>query len=280
MPLKLPPGKKIAVNIGVDFDAQSVWMTSFGLNSPGYLSRGEYGAVVAAPRLLAELKRFDIKSTWFTPTHTMQTFPAQFEQVLAQGHEIGAHGCVHEKVGGMEAAAERALMEKQLALHEQIVGKRPRGYRSPSWDLTENTLGILEDNGFEWDSSLMGRDFEPYRPCNVTIRADGGNVFGPPSTKILEMPVSWLLDDFPVIEYVPRMNPGMSPPDVIRQRWMDHFDYAYDEVPNAAVFFTLHPQSIGKAPYIRMLRRLLEDISARSGVWFATMSEIHDCWED
>ncbi|RKP57817.1 polysaccharide deacetylase family protein [Pararobbsia silviterrae] len=280
MSLKLPQGKRIAVNIGVDFDAQSVWMTSFGLTSPGYLSRGEYGAVVAAPRLLAELNRFDIKSTWFTPTHTMQTFPRQFEEVLKNGHEIGAHGCVHEKVGGLSEEAERALMEKQLGLHQSIIGKRPRGYRSPSWDLTENTLTILEDHGFEWDSSLMGRDFEPYRPCNVTIREDGGNIFSEPSKKILEMPVSWHLDDFPVIEYVPRMNAGMSPPEVVLQRWLDHFTYAYEEVRNAAVFFTFHPQSIGKAPYIMMLRRLLEKISSYQGVWFATMSEIHDCWED
>ncbi|QGZ56377.1 polysaccharide deacetylase family protein [Paraburkholderia acidiphila] len=280
MPLKLPQGRKIAVNIGVDFDGQSVWMNSFGLTSPGYLSRGEFCAIVAAPRLLAELKRFDIKSTWFTPTHTMETFPAQFEAVLAHGHEVGAHGCVHEKVGGLSGEAERALMEKQLRLHERIVGKRPRGYRSPSWDLTENTLSILEDNGFDWDSSLMGRDFEPYRPSNVTLRDDGGNVFGPPSTKILEMPVSWHLDDFPAIEYVPRMNAGMAAPDVILGRWMDHFTYAYEEVPNAAVFYTLHPQSIGKAPYILMLRRLLERISSYGDVWFATMSEIHDCWVD
>ncbi len=72
----------------------------------------------------------------------------------------------------------------------------------------------------------------------------------------------------------------MSPPEVIQQRWLDHFDYAYEEVPNAAVFFTLHPQSIGKAPYILMLRRILERISSCQGVWFATMSEIHDRWND
>lgn len=279
MPLNLPSGMRVAVNIGVDFDAHSLWMGSYGFTTPGYLSRGEFGAEVGAPRLLKLFEKYDLKSTWCTPTHTMETFPNAFAAVVDAGHEIAAHGCVHEKIGTLKPDEERALMERQIRLHEKIVGKRPRGYRSPSWDFTESTLGILEDYKFSWDSSLMGRDLEPYRPRPVTVRDEGGNVFGPASP-VLEIPVSWLLDDFPALEFVPRLNAGLASNEVIYQRWKDHFDYAYHELKNASVILTVHPQSIGRAPNIMMLERLITYMQSHSGVWFATLSEICDAWSD
>ena len=44
MAIVLPPGKRIAVSIGADFDAHCLWMGTFGVTSPSYLSRGEFGA--------------------------------------------------------------------------------------------------------------------------------------------------------------------------------------------------------------------------------------------
>jgi peptidoglycan/xylan/chitin deacetylase (PgdA/CDA1 family) len=112
MALRLPPTCKIAVSLGVDFDAHSVWPGSFGIKTPGYLSRGEFGAEVGAPRLLELFKKYEIRTTWFTPTHTMETFPASFESVMEHGHEIGAHGCLHERIattrGERRACATRA----------------------------------------------------------------------------------------------------------------------------------------------------------------------------
>lgn len=150
MTLHLPDDKKIAVNIGADFDAHSVWMGTFGLTSPGYLSRGEFCAEVGVPRLLQLFERYGIRGTWFTPGHTMETFPATFDSIMAAGQEIAAHGCFHERVPKLDCDEERRLMARQLEQHVKIVGKQPRGYRSPAWDFTEHTLSILEENGFEW----------------------------------------------------------------------------------------------------------------------------------
>lgn len=279
MPLHLPEGKRIAVNIGADFDAHSVWMGTFGLTSPSYLSRGEFGAEVGVPRLLELFGRYGVRGTWCTPTHSMQTFPEAFEKVLAADQEIAGHGCFHEGVLKLEPDEERRLMALQLDLHQRLVGKRPRGYRSPAWDFTEHTLTILEENGFDWDSSLMGRDFEPYHPRPVDVRWEEGSVFGPPS-RLLEFPVSWFLDDFPPTEYVPRVSPGLGSADVLFERWKDHFDYAYARVPNAVLALTVHPQTIGRAHHILMLERLLEYMAGHDGVWFAPLSDIYDVWTD
>lgn len=279
MALELPVGYRLAVSIGVDFDGHSVWPAAFGVSSPGYLSRGDFCAEVGAPRLLNLFAKYGIRTTWFTPTHTMETFPKALEAILLKEHEIGAHGCLHEKIGHLEEAAERALMARQLALHETFVGKRPRGYRSPSWDFSPNTLRILEDCGFDWDSSLMGRDFEPYHPRPVTLRDHGGSIFGAPS-RILEIPVSWLLDDFPAFEYVPRVTVGLASTEIVYQRWKDHFDYALQEVPGGVIALTVHPQCIGRAPQIMMLERLIAYMAGHSGVWFAPISEIRDTWRN
>jgi peptidoglycan/xylan/chitin deacetylase (PgdA/CDA1 family) len=279
VPLKLPEGKRIAVNIGADFDAHSVWMGTFGLTSPSYLSRGEFGAEVGLPRVLSLFERYGVQGTFCTPAHSMITFPDAFRTILDAGQEVAAHGCFHEAVPKLDLDTERRLMETTLKQHEQHVGKRPRGYRSPAWDFTESTMSLLEEFGFEWDSSLMGRDFEPYHPRPVTVGWEEGNTFGSPSP-ILEIPVSWYLDDFPAVEYIPGVNAGLGSTEVIFERWRDHFDFAYENVPNAVLAITVHPQTIGRAHHIRMFERFIEHMSTRDGVWFATLSDVYDCWSD
>ena len=70
-----PEGKKIGLSLTFDFDAASVWMESFGKKSPVYVSRGEYGAVVGVPRILALLDKYNLKTTFFVPGHTADTYP-------------------------------------------------------------------------------------------------------------------------------------------------------------------------------------------------------------
>lgn len=279
MPLMLPPGKRLAVSIGSDFDAQCVWMGTFKSVSQSHLSRGEFGALVGVPRLLELFEAHSVRTTWCTPTHTLQTFPAACASILEHGHEIAAHGVYHETITQLEPSEERRLLELQIEQHEQFVGSRPRGYRSPAWDVTAHTLDLLEEFGFAWDSSLMGRDFEPYHPRVVTgLDRENGNTFGPES-RILEIPVSWYLDDFPALENLPR-SVGMQSTDVVLQRWIDHFTFAYERCPGGVLALTVHPQTIARAHHFMMFERFLAHVADRDGVWFATLSEIADCWSE
>ena len=199
--------------------------------------------------------------------------------MLESGHEVSAHGCWHEPIPKLAPDEEQRLLDLQIAQHEKYVGKRPRGYRSPAWDFTDHTLGFLEAAGFEWDSSLMGRDFEPYRPRPIVLDFEHGNQFGPAST-VVEFPVSWHLDDFPATEFIPGMNVGMESPETIYQRWKDHLDFAYDRVPNGVVSITVHPQAIGRAQYILMFERFLRYASSLDGIWFTNLSALLAHWTD
>ncbi len=277
--LVLPTGCVAALNVGIDFDAQSVWLGAFGLTSPGYMSRGEFGAEDGVPRLLKLLDRLSLRSTWFVPGHTLMTFPRQCNRILGAGHEIAAHGCYHETLGQLEAGVERHLMERQLEQHLEIVGLRPRGYRSPAWDFTTETMGLLEEFGFDWDSSLMGREFLPYHPRPVTVSLESGNSFGTPSS-LLEIPVSWHTVDWETTEFVPGVSAGLGSADLLLRRWLRILTYAREREPGGVVTVTLHPQAIGRAYYMLMLEDFLQHSVGVGDVWIATSSEICDAWTD
>ncbi|MED0702510.1 polysaccharide deacetylase [Aeribacillus composti] len=271
--VKLPKGKRVAVNIGCDFDAQSIWIGSFNLTSPAYMSRGEFGAEVGAPRLLKLFDKYGIKTTWFIPGHTVDTFTDICKEVAARGHEIGHHGYVHENPTTMSYEEEDKIMQMGLESLAKI-GVKPRGYRSPYWDFSPNTLSILEKYGFKYDSSLMGNDLHPYWPRSVEVNADKANVFLKEST-ILEIPVSWYLDDFPQVEYITGIQEGQRPAQDIFERWASIFDYACDQEEGACFVLTTHPQTIGRAHMIQMLEKLIQYMESR-GAWFATLGEIYD----
>ena len=223
--IRLPEGKKVAVSLGMDFDAQAIWDGSFDLLSPAYMSRGEFGAEVAAPRILDLLDKYNLKITWFIPGHTADTFPDICKEIVRRGHEIGHHGYVHENPTKQPYEQEKKVMEMGLESLARIGAPRPTVYRSPYWDFSPNTLNILEEYGFKYDSSLMGNDLFPYYPRPVETHSDRANVFGEPS-KVLELPVSWFLDDWPQCEYLTGGQEGQRPAQDIFDRWASIFDYA------------------------------------------------------
>lgn len=279
MALTMPEGKRLAVSLGPDFDAHSVWIGTFRSTSQTDLSRGEFGAEVGVPRLLETFARYGITTTWSIPTHTMQTFRAATDLIAVAGHEIAAHGVYHEYVPKLDLDEERRLLELQVRQHDQLLGSRPRGYRSPALDVTDHTLDLLAEYGFEWDSSLMGRDFTPYHPRMVTnIDRELGNTFGPPST-VLEFPVHWTLDDFPELESF-KGNAMMQSNQAVLERWKDSFDFAYERCTGGLMTWALHPQTIGRAHNLVMLERFLDHVVDHEGVWFPTLSQVYDAWTD
>jgi peptidoglycan-N-acetylglucosamine deacetylase len=277
--VQLPPGKKIAVNLGTDFDAQCLWLGAFNKPSPSYMSRGEFGAEVGVPRLLELYDRFNVTTSWFTPGHTVDTFPDACKRIRDAGHEFGHHGYYHENPTKISPDTEERLIDLALQTFDKQLGLRPTGYRSPYWDYSDSTLDLVEKFGFKYDSSLMGRDLVPYRPRRWQVRWEQGNVAGKASN-VLEIPVSWYLDDFPPLAYVTGIQPGMQDTETIYRRWKDIFDYGYERVENPVYVSCVHPQIIGQAHHMLWYERLIQYIASKDGVWFATCDQIADAWVD
>jgi peptidoglycan-N-acetylglucosamine deacetylase len=253
-PASWPGGARVAVLLSFDVDNETVHGLRDGEVSIGPLSQGEYGHRVALPRVLRLLERKGIPASFFFPAWSLKIAPQQAALVDASGmHEIAAHGWIHERNAGLDAATERRLLEQAVATITEITGRRPVGYRAPSWNLSPATLSIVRDLGFLYESSLMADD-GPYE-----ILADGQ------PTGMVEIPVEWILDDAPLLN--PRGQSYTAPRDIM-QVWIDEFDGAWEE--RTMFVLTMHPHVIGHRSRIVALEGLIDHIQAKGGAWFAT----------
>jgi len=268
------------VCLSFDFDAISLWLGPFKAQSPSMISRGEFG-VIGARRVLDLLDRFGIRATWFIPGHTADTYPSAVEDIVKRGHEIGHHGYCHENPVALEQPKERKILEMGLESLERVTGKRPIGYRSPSWDLSPNSIDLLLEYGFVYDSSMMGNDFSPYW-CRQGDQYDleSKYKFGKP-VELLEMPVTWGLDDFPFFEYVSLPNklyPGLRSPEQVFDIWMGDFDYMRTNIPNGVFILTMHPQVIGRGHRMLFLEKILTYMNS-TGIRFMRMIDYVQEWK-
>ena len=261
-----------------DFDAVSGYIAQ-GQRSPTPISRGEFG-LVGAERILALLQRHGIAATWFIPGHTIETYPAMSVRIAEAGHEIGHHGWTHMTPVTMSRDEEEAGLQRGTDAIVKLCGRKPRGYRSPAWDLSENTIELLVSRGFLYESSMMGNDYTPYfaRTGDV-IALEEPMVLGP-ETSLVEMPISWTLDDYPHFEYVRNKQysmPGLMPAGGVLQNWVDDFDYMTRTMEWGALTYTCHPFVIGRGHRMLMLERLIDALKGM-GATFLTMEDAVRAW--
>ena len=256
-----------------DFDAQSGFI-SRGLTTPTSLSRGEFG-IVGAARILELLKSHDIRSTWFIPGFTIETYPAVCEAVAHAGHEVAHHSWAHIAPANQTREQEEEDMIRANDAIKKLVGTSARGYRSPAWDHGVNTIELLLAHGFQYDSSLMGGDYRPYRARLGDVVELGKPLGFGQETSLIEMPISWTLDDHPHFEFMRLPNlvmPGLQSPRTVLQGWLDEFLYMKKSVEWGVLTYTMHPYVIGRG--FRMLH--LEELVARlvkEGAVFMTLQE-------
>ncbi len=144
--------KDIKAVFGVDVDAVGGWLGSYGgEDCPSDIQRGMFAGEVGTPRLLKLFAKHEIKTTWFIPGHSIETFPRETELIVAGGHEIGAHGYWHENPVAMTPTQEEAVIDKSIELIEKVCGRRPRGYVAPWWEMSPATASLLLKNGFKYD---------------------------------------------------------------------------------------------------------------------------------
>lgn len=251
-----PGGARCAVALSFDADHETLALRDNRL-SPAELARGEYGARVGIPRILSLLAEYNTHATFFVPAVSALLHPTEIPHYRDGGHEIGVHGWIHERSAQLRATEEYELTARAIDVLEEQSGERPVGIRTPSWDFTNATLGILQRLGIRYDSSLMADDY-PYE-----LLGDGER------TGIVEIPVDWARDDFPYFDIDVRAGalPRMTPDDV-SDIWREEFDAAYRD---RGVFeLTMHPHIIGHHSRLAVLRNLLDYISSFPRVWFTT----------
>jgi peptidoglycan-N-acetylglucosamine deacetylase len=253
-------GARCAVALSFDSDHETNELRDGG-KSIGRLCWGQYGNRVGVPRILRLLAGHGVKATFYVPAVAALIHPDEQRRVIAEGHEIGIHGWIHELNSVLPYAAERELMLRSADTLEKITGKRAVGLRTPSWDFSPNTLRLEKELGLAYDSSLMA-DEDCYE-----LLLDGE------PTGIVELPVEWVRDDavYFMMNRFSTLRPYTPPGDVL-DIFRREFDAAWDE---CGIFqLTCHPHVIGYRSRIWIIDELIRHAKAKGSVWFATHAEI------
>lgn len=281
--------KEIFVAYGVDVDCVAGWLGSYGgEDSPDDISRGIFAGEVGVPRMLKLFEKYNIKASWFTPGHSLETFPKEMRQVLEAGHELGLHGYSHENPLAMSPSQEEDVLLYTIDLLEKFTGKRPTGYVAPWWEFSNVTNELLLKHGIKYDHSLMHRDFVPYYVrvgdswTNIDYSKQAKDWMKPfvygTETDLVEIPSNWYLDDLPPMMFIKKSpnSYGFANPRDILGMWQDTFDYVYREYDYAVFAMTTHPDVSGRPQVIMAHERLIEYINGHEGVRWATFDEIAD----
>jgi peptidoglycan/xylan/chitin deacetylase (PgdA/CDA1 family) len=259
-PARWPGGARCAVALSFDSDHETNELREGG-ESIGKLSQGQYGNRQGVPRILELLSRHDVRASFFVPAVVAMLYPDEQRRVVAEGHEIGIHGWIHERNSVLPPEAERDLQMRAADTLERIAGVRPVGIRTPSWDFSPNTLAITRDMGLVYDSSLMA-DVDCYE-----LMMDGEN------TGVVELPVEWIRDD--AVYFGMNRFAGLrpyTPPTGVYDIFRREFDGAYRE--GGLFQLTMHPHISGYRSRLWILEELIEYMRGHDDLWFATHADI------
>jgi peptidoglycan/xylan/chitin deacetylase (PgdA/CDA1 family) len=272
-----PNAARLTVALTFDGDALSDAVRRG--DPPVKLSHGEFGPRVGIPRILELLRREAIPASWFMPGHSLETFPASTDAILADDHEIACHGWYHEDFSAIGADAQAEILGRCIEKVREVSGAAPRGHRAPYWALGEGTLQLVEDLGFTYDSSLMADDYALYRVRHGDRHSPAGRTTFGPAGKLLEAPVYWALDDWPFFEPAPTTGrDALSAPSRVLEIWSGELRYAYDHAPGGLLTVTMHPECIGRGHRMAMLERFIAEARSLDGVVFDRLDRYVARW--
>ncbi|RJG13604.1 polysaccharide deacetylase [Pseudomonas cavernicola] len=258
--LQWPNKRPVAVSLTFDVDAEAGLLG----DSPTFarrltsLSEGRFGVTRGVPRILELLRRHKIPATFFVPGYTAEQHPHLVEMLLKEGHEIGHHGHMHLRSDKVSAEQQTEEMQLGLEALAKAGAPKPAGYRSSSWELTPETFELVLANGFAYDSSCMGDDRPYYEQWN--------------GASILEIPVHWSQDDWPMFGWSIDNGGNFTAPRVLFDSWLAEYESARRDGRHTS--FTMHPEVIGRAARFEQLERLVERMASDGDVWFARLDEV------
>jgi peptidoglycan/xylan/chitin deacetylase (PgdA/CDA1 family) len=251
------------VMLTFDMDAEQLWLARDpeSANKPVWLSQGHYGPNVGLPRILALLKRLDVKSTFFIPGLVIENYPAAIESILEAGIEIEHHSYTHQWSEHLGADAELEEFQKGYDAIVAATGRKPQGWRSPAGELTPDSVRLMEQFGITYSSNLFDSD-------SAHLLSDAGRV-----TDIVELPFAWVLDDAPFFLYSNRLvGRNMSAPSAVVESWTREWDGISQE-EGTHYMLAMHPQVIGRHSRLWALEQTLEHVIGTGAAEFVTCAE-------
>ncbi|MCS4039950.1 XrtA system polysaccharide deacetylase [Salinibacter ruber] len=122
------------------------------------VSRGEWESCEArvvdnTRRILDLLEKHDTTATFFVLGWVAERHPHLVEEIAEGGHEIASHGCNHELLYEQSRENVRADLHRSVEILQSIADTAVLGYRAPSFSITDEAVEVLDELGFQYDSS-------------------------------------------------------------------------------------------------------------------------------
>ncbi len=259
-----PDGKRIAVVLSFDFDAEYLRYSVIGKKKIGFsdFSRGQYGVDEGLNRCLDMLKRQDIETTFFIPGKVAEKYGDKVQAIAEGGHELAYHGYEHDNDVMISSEKEEENMKRSEALLEGIGGQKILGYRGPLDTLPECSFPLMQKRGYLYDSTL--------KDCDWAYVIDDGK--GAP---VVELPSDVAIDDFSYyyFSYADEHTITCSyPNEYVCNMWKDYFTELAAE-GDKIMILKLHPQLIGRSSRIRMVEQFILYMK-QNGAWITSCKEL------
>lgn len=271
----MPQRPRLTVALTFDHDAISDSVRRE--DPPVKVSHGEFGARVGVPRILELLAREGIAATWFAPGHSLVAFPETATAIVDGGHELASHGWYHEDFAELATDEQRDVLGRSVEIVRELTGAPPRGFRAPYWSLGPRTLELVEAAGYVYDSSLMADDHRLYRVRHGDRHSIAEGTRWGRESSMVEVPVYWGLDDWPMFEPAPGRD-GLSAPSRVLEIWTAELRYAHAHSDGGIVTVTMHPECIGRGHRMAMLEAFIAEAKSLDGVVFERLDRYVEGW--
>jgi polysaccharide deacetylase family protein (PEP-CTERM system associated) len=106
-------------------------------------------------RLLEILSEQGVRATCFVLGWVAERQPELVRRIADGAHEVACHGYGHQLLGGLSREEFREDVRRAKAMLEDLTGAAVRGYRAPSFSITDWAIPILQELGFSYDSSFF-----------------------------------------------------------------------------------------------------------------------------
>lgn len=221
----------------------------------GNESNYAYGINEGATRVLGVLASHAMPATFTAAAVALERAPWLAQSIMADGHEVCAHGYRWAHQLGMAEDVERDFIRKATASIEQSTGKRPLGWLS-RYLHTDATRRLLQEEGYLYHMDDYSRD-EPFWDTSL------------PKPMVI-LPYALDSNDMKMWN-----TPALTPSDWL-QYAIDSFDWLLKESIARPRMMSLgvHLRIIGRPGRIGALERFLLHVSRAEGVWVATREQI------
>jgi polysaccharide deacetylase family protein (PEP-CTERM system associated) len=151
-----------------------------GTSNPSSWNKMESRIENNCDRLLKLFEESNLKATWFSLGWVAKKYPELIRKISSK-HEIACHSVNHQLLYQMTPDEVRLDIRENIALLEDVTGKKVNTYRAPGFSFTPETkwiVEILKETGIEYDCSIFPsvrnhggyNSFPVSKPCRVTYR--------------------------------------------------------------------------------------------------------------